>query len=117
MQFSHIIGLHQHVAKHLEKAILWAWDICVKDDSRGKAVLDVYVVHLQLKKSLDFGDNGEESLGRVHLIDFVHPLGLVVHLNLVDLHELGKSEDQRVVVPQPAGGGAPRSPPWGSRSH
>ena len=35
MQFSHIIGLHQHVAKHLEKAILWAWDICVKDDSRG----------------------------------------------------------------------------------
>ena len=83
----------------------------------GTAVLDVYVVHLQLKKSLDFGDNGEESLGRVHLIDFVHPLGLVVHLNLVDLHELGKSEDQRVVVPQPAGGGAPRSPPWGSRSH
>ena len=66
---------------------------------------------------LDLGGNGVESLGRVHFLVVVHLLGLAAHLCLVDLDELGKSEDQRVVVPQRAGGGAPRSPPWGSRSH
>ena len=55
-----------------------------------------------------------ESLGRVHLLVVVHLLGLAAHLCLVDLDELGKSEDQRVVVPQPAGGhGSPALPALG----
>ena len=66
------------------------------------------------KKSLDLGGNGVESLGRVHLLVVVHLLGLVAHICLVDLDELGKSEDQRVVVPQPAGGhGSPALPALG----
>ena len=63
---------------------------------------------------MDLGGNGVESLGRVHLLVVVHLLGLAAHLCLVDLDELGKSEDQRVVVPQPAGGhGSPALPALG----